>query len=96
MPDSPIVPSQTNQTTNSTYPGVGTKKPQIEEEEETKADDSTTGSNVKSKYGKKPPKPNAGTHADANYGSAGAVSAGATSMGTKSEDFWDGPAFAKK
>jgi hypothetical protein len=95
MADSPIIPTPTNQTANSTYAGVGIKRPE-DEEEETKADDSTTGSNIKSKYGKKPKKPNKGTHADANYGAEGAVTAGATSMGTKSDDFWAGSAFEKK
>jgi hypothetical protein len=97
MPDSPIIPSQTNQTANSTYPGVGIKRPE-DEEEETKAADSTTGSSIKSKYGKKPKNTNRGRSPDALSSNGAIAATSGTSMGTKANDaeFWAGSAFGKK
>lgn len=87
--DSSILPSQPSSTTNSTYPGVGIKRPS--------QGGKPTGGNVKSKYGKKPKINGRGRSGDA-LGSNGAIASGGSggSMGTKSDDIWAGSAFAKQ
>jgi hypothetical protein len=89
MPDSPITPAQPSSTTNSTYPGVGIKRPQ--------QGGKATGGKIKSSYAKKPKINGRGRSGDAT-GSAGAISSGGPggSMGTKSEDIWAGSAFEGK
>jgi len=63
-------------TVDPKYPGAGIKRPM-----QGKAGDSTTGSNIKSKYGKKPKKTNRGRSPDA-LGSSGAIGTnGGSSMG---------------
>jgi uncharacterized protein (DUF342 family) len=57
------------------YPGAGIKRP-----EQGNGGKGTTGSNIKSKYGKKPKKTNRGRNSD-NNPSTGAIGAGGTSMG---------------
>lgn len=64
-------------TVDPKYPGVGIKRPS-----QGKAGNNTTGSNIKSKYGKKPKKNNRGRSPDA-LGSGGAIgTSGGSSMGT--------------
>ena len=62
----------------STYPGVGIKRPS---QGVASTSGGTTGSNIKSKYGKRPKKKRRGRSPDASNGSAGAIGAGGTSMG---------------
>jgi hypothetical protein len=57
------------------YPGAGIRRPS-----QGNGGKGTTGSNIKSKYGKKPKKTNRGRNSD-NNPSAGAIGAGGTSMG---------------
>ena len=62
-------------TVDPKYPGVGIKRP------EQGKGKGTTGSNIKSKYGKDPRKKRRGRSADANNGSSGAIGTSGTSMG---------------
>jgi hypothetical protein len=65
----------------STYPGVGIKRPsQGMATTSGGRSTNTTGSNVKSKYGKRPKKNRRGRSPDASNGSAGAIGAGGSSM----------------
>jgi hypothetical protein len=67
----------------STYPGVGIKRPsQGMATTSGGRSTNTTGSNIKSKYGKRPKKNRRGRSPDASNGSAGAIGAGGTSMGS--------------
>lgn len=59
------------------YPGAGIRRPS----QGRAGGKGTTGSNIKSKYGKKPPKANRGRNSD-NNPSTGAIGASGTSMGT--------------
>ena len=59
------------------YPGAGIRRPS----QGGGRSKGTTGSNIKSKYGKKPKKPLRGRNSD-NTPSTGAIGAGGTSMGT--------------
>lgn len=59
------------------YPGAGIRRPS----QGRAGGKGTTGSNIKSKYGKKPKKTNRGRNSD-NLPSTGAIGAGGTSMGT--------------
>lgn len=59
------------------YPGAGIRRPS----QGRAGGKGTTGSNIKSKYGKKPPKANRGRNSD-NNPSTGAIGAGGTSMGS--------------
>jgi hypothetical protein len=89
--DSGITPSQTS-SDEAIYPNLGIKKPT-----QGKAGDSTTGGNVKSKYGKKPKHMNRGAGGNPNDSTGAIATTSATSMGTKSdEDFWAGSAFSKR
>lgn len=66
----------------STYPGVGIKRPsQGMATTSGGRSRNTTGSNIKSKYSRKPKKKRSGRSPDASNGSAGAIGAGGTSMG---------------
>jgi hypothetical protein len=91
--DTGVTPTQPR-STDAIYPGIGVKRPT-----QGKAG-GTTGSNVKSKYGKKPKKINRGTiSASGNIEQGGIVSGGGGgSMGTKADDndFWAGSAFEKR
>ena len=84
------------------YPGVGIKRPsQGVASTSGGRSRNTTGSNIKSKYGKKPKKVNRGRSGNAKDGAtAGSigVSSGGTAMGSKFDDvdFWDGTAFGRK
>lgn len=91
--DTGITPTQTR-STDAIYPGIGIKRPAQGRS------GGTTGSNIKSKYGKKPKKINRGTSpASRDMDGGGIVSGGGGgSMGTKSNDadFWAGSAFSKR
>lgn len=84
MADSPITPTQPSSTQDSLYPGVGIKNPK-----QGRAG-GTTGSGIKSKYGKKPKIKGNGKSGDA-LDSSGAVSSGGAggSMGSKAEEQGD-------
>lgn len=64
-------------TVDPKYPGAGIRRPS---QGGGRSRDTTSG-NIKSKYGKKPPKANRGRNSD-NNPSTGAIGAGGTSMGT--------------
>jgi hypothetical protein len=63
-------------TVDPKYPGAGIKRP-----EQGRAG-GTTRSSIRSSYAKKPKKNRKGRSPDANNGSAGAIGAGGTSMGS--------------
>jgi hypothetical protein len=87
--DAGINPTQTNQTANSTATGI--KRPGQGRKS------GTTGSSLKSKYGKKPNKTRRGRSSDALNSDGAIATTSGTSMGTKSDDtdFWSGSAFNK-
>lgn len=78
--DTGILPTQTNQT-QSMFEGIGIKRPP-----QGKFSSSTTGSNIKSKYGKKPKKTNRGRSPDALNSDGAIATTSGTSMGTKAEE----------
>jgi hypothetical protein len=78
--DTAITPTQTNQT-QSIFEGIGVKRPP-----QGKYSSNTTGSNVKSKYGKKPKINGRGRSGDALNSDGAIATSGGTSMGTKTDD----------
>ena len=90
MPDSPITPTPTNQTANST--GVGIKRP------EQGRKGGVLQSGIRAQAVKKPKKVRRGKSPyPADSTGATVVDGSGTSMGSKSDDkdFWAGSAFGK-